>query len=134
MRPKAISIIVAFLFAATAIAAVVGVAVLFPGTLLDRLWELNRAGAAAFRAVGRISGALLLLLGAGTFAAGLGMLRGRRWTWWFAVVLFAIDGVGDVVALAVTGEWARSAVGIAVCCTFLYLLSGSGVRRYFRKG
>jgi hypothetical protein len=80
--------VAAFLFAATAIAAVVGFSLIWPNALLDRLWELNKPGAAAFRALGgRISGTALLLLGAGTLAAGIGLLERKRWAWWFAVVL-----------------------------------------------
>ena len=55
-RPKTVPIVAAFLFAATGIAAVVGTSLIFPNRLLDRLWELNRPGAALFHAVGRIAG------------------------------------------------------------------------------
>jgi hypothetical protein len=127
--------VAAFLFAATAIAAVVGVSLLWPNALLDRLWELNKPGAAAFRALGRrTSGTALLLLGAGTLAAGIGLLERKRWAWWFAVVLFTIDGAGDVVSLLVTGDWLKSASGMVICSAFLYALSRSRVRSYFQQG
>jgi hypothetical protein len=51
-RPRTVPMVAAFLFAATAIAAVAGVSLLWPNALLDRLWELNKPGAAAFRAFG----------------------------------------------------------------------------------
>lgn len=131
-RPKTVPIVAGFLFAATAIAAVTGSSLLFPGTLLDRLWELNKPGAAAFRALGSISGILLLLLGAGTFSAAAGLLRRKQWAWWFAVVLFAINGFGDVVSLVVTGDWLRSVSGAAIAGAFLYALGRYPVRRYFK--
>jgi hypothetical protein len=131
-RPKTVPIVAAFLFAAAAIAAVVGGSLLFPNPLLDRLWELNRPGAAAVRSLGRISGILLLLLGAGTFAAAAGLLQRKRWAWWFAVVLFAIDASGDLVSLVVTGDWLRSAAGVVISSAFLYSLSRYPVRRYFQ--
>ncbi len=109
----------------------VGTSLLFPGLFLDRLWELNPQGAAAFRALGRISGVLLWGLGAGACAAGLGLLRGRKWAWWFAVVLFAVDGSGDVVSYFLIGDWPRSVSGVAVSSAFLYALSRTRVRRYF---
>jgi len=40
--------VAAFLFVATVIAAVVGISLLFPNRLMDRLWELNKPGAALF--------------------------------------------------------------------------------------
>jgi hypothetical protein len=132
-RPKTVPVVAAFLFGATAIAAVVGTSLLFPNTLLDRLWELNKPGAAIFHAIGRIAGILLLLLGAGTFAAAVGLLQHKKWAWWFAVVLFAIDGSGDLVSGIVTRDWLRSAAGVAISAAFLYSLSRFRVRRYFNQ-
>ncbi len=133
-RPKAVLIVAAFLFAATGIAAVVGTSLVFPNKLLDRLWELNKPGATLFHALGRISGVLLMALGIGTTAAGIGMLHRRKWAWWFAVILFGVDGCGDLVALFATGELLRTAVGVAVSATFLYSLTRPRVRWYFKEG
>lgn len=130
-RPAAVPVVAGFLFAAAAIAAVVGCSLLFPGTLLDRLWALNKPGEAAFRALGRISGVLLLLLCAVTLAAALGLLLRRKWAWWLAVVLFAMNAAGDAVGFAVTGDWLRGASGILIASIFLYALTRHPVRRYF---
>jgi hypothetical protein len=132
-RPKTVTIVATFLFAASGIAAVVGMSLIFPNRLLDRLWELNRPGAAVIRAIGRISGVLLLALGIGAAAAAIGLLHRRKWAWWFAVVLFTINGSGDVLALFATGDLLRSAFGVAVSATFLYLLTRTHVRRYFTE-
>jgi uncharacterized membrane protein (DUF2068 family) len=133
-RPRAVPIVAAFLFAVTVIAAIVGISLLFPNRLMDRLWELNKPGAALFRAMGRISGVFLLALGVATAAAARGLLRRKQWAWWFAVVLFAIDGSGDVVGLFVTGDLLRSLVGVAISLVFLYFLGQRQVRWYFRGG
>lgn len=130
-RPKSVPVVAAFLFLAAAIAAVVGTSLLFPNTLLDRLWELNRPGAAAFHALGRFSGALLWALGIATAAAAIGLLRRKPWAWWFAVALFAVNACGDVVSLFVTGDLGRAASGLAVASVFLYLLTRPRVRRHF---
>jgi len=131
-RPRTVAIVAAFLFAATAIAIVVSVSLLFPGPLLDRLWQLNRPAQAVFRAMGRLSGILLLALAAATFPCALALLRGRKWAWWFAAALFAIDAAGDAVSLVVTGDWLRSASGLLVSGAFLYSLARPPVRRYFQ--
>src|SRR5215510_12733190 len=97
-RPVGLTVIACFLYMATAIAIVVGASLLFPNPLLDRLWKLNPAGAAVFHAIGRVSGLFLLFLGCSTFFAARGLLRGQRWAWWFAVVLFALDITGNVIS------------------------------------
>jgi cytochrome c biogenesis protein CcdA len=131
-RPKTVPIVAIFLFVATAIAAVVGTSLLFPNSLLDRLWDLNRPAAVVFQALGRIAGVLLLVLGLGIAAAATGLLHRRRWDWLFAIALFAIDGAGDVLALFATGDLLRSALGVSVSATFLYSLTRPHVRKYFR--
>ena len=120
-KPKAVTVVATFLFVATGIALVVGVSLLFPNPMMDRLWELNKQGALAFRAVGRISGVPLLLLGIGTFFAAKGLLRGRAWAWWFAMVLFTVDAIGDIVSFVITRDWMKSAAGIVISSIFLWL-------------
>ena len=132
-RPRAITVVAAFLFAATVIAVVVGLALLFPGRLLDWLADLNRPGMAVFRVAGRWSGLFLLALAAGTGSAAVGLRRGRRWAWWFAVVLFVMDGAGDLVSYAVTRDVVRSLAGVAICLVFLYALSRPAVRDFCRN-
>ena len=132
-RQVTVPMVAVFLFAAAAAAAVVGAALLVPGALLDWLRRLNQPGMSAFVALGWISGVLLLTLGAGTLAAGAGLLRRRRTgAWWFAVVLFAINAAGDVVSVWATGDWLRSACGAAISSAFLCSLIRPRVRRYFQ--
>src|ERR1044071_7732680 len=97
-RPKTIPIVAAFFSAATFIASIVGISLLFPNRLLDLLWNLNPEGAVLFHSIGPVSGVFLLGLAAGTLAAACGLLAGRRWAWWFSVALFAIDACGNVVS------------------------------------
>jgi hypothetical protein len=130
-RPAAVTIVAVFLFFATAIAAVVSISLLFPNPLLDRLWQLNKPGAALFHSIGRVSGLFLLALACGTLAAGLGLLRGRRWAWWFAVVLFTVDGTGDVISYFLVHDALRTATGVIISLIFLYLLCQRDVRSYF---
>jgi len=120
-----------FLFAASAVAVVVGISLLFPNALLERLWELNKPAGASFRALGWIAATLLLVLGAGTSAAAIGLLQRRRWAWWFAMALFAVNGSGDVVSFVANRDWLRSASGVVIACTFAYCLNRRSVRRYF---
>ena len=116
------NVIAAFLIAATVVALVVGFGLLFPGRLLDWLAQFNRPAMEGFEALGRWSGALLLLLACFTAIAASGLIRGKKWGWWMAVGLFAVNGCGDVVGYAVARDAWRSGSGIAICSAFLYAL------------
>ncbi len=126
-----VTIIAGLLFAATAIAVVVGFALLVPNRLLEWLAQFNRPGMRAFVIMGRWAGVLLLGLAAATLAAAIGLLRGKKWAWWIAVALFVINGTGDVVSFIITRDVVRSASGVAICAAFLYGLSAKRVSRYF---
>lgn len=118
-RPKAVTVVAVFLFFATIIAVVVGASLLFPNPLLDWLWELNRPAEAVFRSFGRIAGVALILLGLATFAAARGLLRRDLWAWWFAIILFTVNGIGDLVSFVATGDWLRSASGVVISSVFI---------------
>ena len=132
-RPKALVVIATFLFSATIISFVVGESLLFPNTLLDKLWKFNPEGAALFHSIGRLSGVFLLALGVATFFAALGLLRGQRWAWWFGVVLFAMDTCGNIVSYFFTGDALRSLTGAIISATFLVFLCRDSVRDYFLR-
>lgn len=130
-RPKTIVVIATFLFAATIIAFIIGESLLFPNALLDYMWRFNPEGAALFHSIGRVSGMFLLALSVGTLFAALGLLRGQRWAWWFAIMLFAIDASGNIVSYFLTHDALRSATGAVISATFLWFLCRHSVRDYF---
>src|ERR1044071_1710384 len=132
-RPKTIPIVAAFLFAATFIASIVVIRLLFPNRLLDLLWKLNPEGAVLFHSIGPVSGVFLLGLAAGTLAAACGLLAGRRWAWWFSVALFAIDACGNVVSYFLIHDAMRSATGAIISSAFLIALCRPTVRHYFLR-
>jgi lysylphosphatidylglycerol synthetase-like protein (DUF2156 family) len=130
-RPWPVSIVAAFLFAATVIAVVVGVSLLFPNRLLDALWKLNPAGAVFFHSIGPISGVFLLVLGAAILASARGMLRGHKWAWWFAVALFAVEACSNLVSYFVIHDALRTVTGSVISFAFLCILCRRSVRDYF---
>lgn len=132
-RPGTIPIVAAFLFFATVIALVVGVSLLLPNRLLDRLWKLNPEGEVLFHSIGPVSGVFLLVLAVGTLAAARGLLAGRRWAWWFSVVLFAIDACGNVVSYFLIHDALRAATGAIISSAFLIALCRPTVRHYFPR-
>jgi hypothetical protein len=132
-RPGTVPVVAAFLFFATVIASVVGVSLLFPNRLLDRLWKLNPEGAVLFHSIGPVSGVFLLALAVGTLAAARGLFAGCRWAWWFSVALFAIDAAGNIVSFFLIHDALRTATGALISSTFLIALCRPTVRRYFLR-
>lgn len=132
-RPALVSLVAAFLCAATAVAFLTGLSLVLPGTRLDHIWELNRSAHAAFAASGRAAGALLWVLALAAAAAATGMLQGRRWAWRLSIALFAINGTGDLVNLLVRGDRIKGVSGLAVAGVFLLLLLRPAVRDFFAE-
>lgn len=132
-RPRTISVIASFLFAATIVAFIIGESLLFPNALLDYVWRFNPEGAVLFHSIGRVSGVFLLGLSVGTFFAALGLLRGRSWAWWFAVFLFAIDSAGNIVSYFFVHDALRSIFGTIISGTFLFFLCRESVRGHFLR-
>ncbi len=131
-RPKSVVIVAAFLFAATGLAAIVGLSLLFPNPLMDRLWELNRPGQALFQRMGRGSGVLLLAVGAATFVIARSLLAGKKWAWLAAIGLFLIDAAGDAISTVITNDWWRFLAGVVISGTFIAVLIRNPVRRWIQ--
>lgn len=130
-RPKAVVVVAAFLFFAAVVAFFVCTSLLFPNPVMYRLWALNRPGETLFVSIRGPASLFLIALGTATCAAGFGLLCGRRWAWWFAVVLFAANACGEVASFVATREILRTVVGVAVSGLFVMLLTRSNVRKYF---
>ena len=132
-RPKIVFVVALFLMAATLISAAVAISLLFPGTFLDRMWNLNRPAYAAFQVLGRASGALMVLVGLVTTAAATGLLRGNGWAWRLAIAIFAVNGLGDVVDLFLNRDLLKSGSGVLIAALFLAMLLRRNVEVYFQK-
>lgn len=133
--PSAVRVIAIVLFLATAISFLTGSSLLFPEVAWHRLWEWNRPAYAFLSQedVGTSAGVLLLALGMVTAIAGWGLLRGRRWAWWIAVAVFAINGLGDVLTMIVRRDVVRGGSGVLIASLFLFLLMRSGTRHFFQR-
>ncbi|MFP5229978.1 MAG: hypothetical protein ACLGXA_20370 [Acidobacteriota bacterium] len=132
-RPWPVVFLAVLECAAAAMAIVVSISLLMPGTRLDRMWDLNPAAQAAFASSGRQIAVLLLFIGALAAAAGIGLLTRRLWAWLLSLAIFGINALGDAVSLLVTHDWARGLAGIAIDALFIYLLLSPGVRAYFLR-
>lgn len=135
-RPAAVLTVAVALFLATAASCVTGISLLFPHSILSRIWELNRPAYIAFARLGRFPGLLLLALGALCGAMAIGLLRRRRWAWWAAAFLFIVHCIGDLVTLVFYGDVVKGGSGIVIASLFLFCLMMPRTRQHFdiRRG
>jgi hypothetical protein len=132
-RPWEVMLLAVLAFGAAAIAIVVSVSLLVPGTRLDGMWKLNAPAHDAFAARAGPVAALLLVVGALALATSVGLLTRRLWAWLLSLAGIGTNALGDVVSLLITHDWARGLAGIAIDGLFVYLLLRAGVRAYFLR-
>lgn len=133
-RPVGITIIGALLFAASIIAFIIGISAIIPGTPLDAIWTMNSSLPLGFNHTfdGMIFGYFLIILGLIVFCGGWGFLKGRKWAWWIAVIIFAANAIGDAARIGLGGV-IEGILGILIAVGFLYYLTRPGVRTFFEN-
>jgi hypothetical protein len=111
-------------------AGLAAITLLSPGTPLDGLWVLNPIAYKRLAPLGRTAGILFLLLGAALTTAGVGWFRHRLWGWGLAVVIIAIQVVGDVVN-CIRGDFLRGGIGVVIAGALLLFLLQPRIRGSF---
>jgi hypothetical protein len=129
-RPRGFVIIGAFFVFGATMAAYAATTLLKPGTVLDRLWALNRTGHTQLASLGKGAGLGFVVLSALLCATSVGWFRRRSWGWILGVTIIGINAAGDLVNLAI-GEHLKGAVGVAIAGLLLVYMTRSGVRDYF---
>jgi hypothetical protein len=119
-----------FLFFGATMASLGATTLLWRGTVLDRAWDLNPTAYGQLAPMGGKVGVLFLLLAAALAIAGIGWFRRRVWGWRLAVVIIAIQVLGDIVN-CVRGDWLRGGVGVVIAGALLLYLARPKIRGAF---
>jgi hypothetical protein len=119
-----------FFFFGAIVASLAATTLLWRGTPLDRIWDLNPRAYNQLAPSGGAVGILFLLLGAALAATGFGWFRRRLWGWRLAVVIIATQVLGDVVN-CIRGDFLRGGTGVIIAGTLLLFLLQSKVRAAF---
>jgi hypothetical protein len=119
-----------FLFFGAVMASLAATTLLWRGTVLDRVWALNPIAYEQLAPLGSAVGVLFLMLSAALTTAGIGWFRRRLWGWRLAVVIIAIQVLGDAVN-CVRGDWLRGGVGIVIASALLLFLLQLKIRATF---
>ena len=128
-RPRGITALSLFFALGSLMAFIATVSLLFPGSFLEPMWQLNPRARTAFATMGIWAPALLSAVSAACAAAACGLWRGRRWGYYVAAGLLVVNLLGDTVNV-VLGTEPRAIVGIPIVALLLFYLSRPKVRRY----
>ena len=96
---------------------------LFPGTALDSLWQLNPAAQAGFATMGKPAVLLMLAVCAACTTAALGLWRCARWGYWTALAILSINLIGDTTNFFLAHD-RRTLIGLPIGGAMIaYLIS-----------
>jgi hypothetical protein len=132
-RPQGILILAIVMFFAAFMGFIVFISTFVNGTPLDVIWTLNNSIPQDFKnsLFGKILGVFVLMIGFTVLSAGWGLLKGLKWAWWITVIIFVLNGISDVVRVALGGF--EGIVGIIIATTILYYLTRPDVKAFFNK-
>lgn len=122
-----------FLLFAAVIASLAGTTLVWRGTALDRMWELNPRAYRDLAPFGKVAGTSFLLLGVTLASAGIGWFRRCLWGWRLAVVVIATQVFGDMVN-ALRGRVVEGTIGVAIAGALLFYLLRTNTRAAFAGG
>jgi hypothetical protein len=128
--PAGITAIGVFWFFGAVMATYACVTLLWPGTILDRLWKLNVSAHVQLLLMGPAIGFLFLVLGAALLATGIGWSKRRAWGWTLGVILLATQVTGDLASAAM-GEYMRGGAGVLIAGSLLFYLFRPNVKHIF---
>jgi hypothetical protein len=86
---------------------------LFPGSPLDRLWILNPEAQRGFVSLGSAAIALMCCVCVACGSATIGLYQMRRWGLISAIVVLAVDLLGDCANALIQHDW-RTLIGLPI--------------------
>src|SRR5438093_4102159 len=108
-------VLLAIFFAAGAfICLVTMLALAFPGSFLESIWQLKPEARVQFLEIGRgASTALMAMVGVACGSAALGLARNAEWGRWLAIAVLAVNLIGDSLNALFTRD-AKTLIGLPI--------------------
>jgi hypothetical protein len=104
------------------------VLLVFPGTKLDSLWNLNPDARLAFQSLGSWSVLLMLTVGTGCALAAIGLWHERLWGVPLAIAILFINMIGDLVNVLTRHDY-RPLIGVPIAGVMIFYLARFRTRR-----
>ena len=80
-------------------------------------------------AIGGVLGGVVVIIGLVEFAVAYGFLKGMKWSWWVAMVLYVLGLILSIVAIA-TGS-IGAIVGLIIDAILIYYMTRPAVKTWF---
>lgn len=122
-----------FLIFGAAMASLAGTTLVWPGSALDRIWNLNPRAHEELVPYGRVLGVPFLLLAATLAVASLGWFKRRLWGWRLTVAIIVTQVLGDLINIF-RGDLLRGGTGFLIAGAFLFYLLRPQLRSAFTRG
>ena len=129
-RPFGVIALIVLFAIGTCASFLSAVSLLVPGSLLEPIWHLNPNARAGFSRIGSWAIVLMIAVCIACIFTAVGLWRGRRWGYWLAVVMLAINLGGSVVNV-VTGTEPKAVIGIPIVGAILAYLLRKRTRYHF---
>jgi hypothetical protein len=104
------------------------VLLVFHGTKLDSLWNLNPDARVAFQSLGSWSVLLMLAIGTGCALAAIGLWYGKLCGVPLAIAILFIDMIGDLVNVVIRHDY-RPLIGVPIVGVMIFYLARIRTRR-----
>ena len=104
------------------------VLLVFPGTTLDSLWNLNPDARVAFQSLGSLSVLLMLTVGTGCALTAIGLWYGKLWGVPLAIAILFINIIGDLVNVLIRHDY-RPFIGGPIAGVMIFYLARFRTRR-----
>jgi hypothetical protein len=127
---RATTAIGVFLFFGAVMASLAGTTLIWRGTLLDHMWVLNAPAYKQLAPFGTTVGVPFLVLSTLLAVAGGGWFGRRPWGWRLAVVIIAMQTLGDLISIFM-GHFVRGAAGVTIASALLIYLLRPGMSGAF---
>jgi hypothetical protein len=121
-RPFGVNALVALFVIGTCASFISAVSLLFPGSFLELIWQLNPRAREGFSRIGGWAIVLMIVVCGACVLTAIGLWRRRPWGYWLAVLMLLINLAGDLINV-MTGAEPQAIIGVPIVLLILvYLL------------
>jgi hypothetical protein len=125
------ALVIFFAFGAT-MSGLAFASLLFPGSVLEPIWQLNPSAREALSKLGIYAAGLMGVVCVACSLSAVGLLRQSRQGYLLAIAVLTINIIADAVNAIVRNDW-RALIGIPVGGLLVAYLVTPKVRRLFVK-